>query len=79
MAACVACLQQARRQAVTENGFETEHGCFGLVINDFRDYPGLSTEYIKDEKLLGTMHKVRAISKKVPAEVKQESEFWLAR
>ena len=53
--------------------------CFGLDINDFRDYLGLSQKSFSDKRLLRTMHKDRAMSKCIPAEVKRESKLWLAK
>jgi hypothetical protein len=53
--------------------------CYALAVNDFRDYLGLSQEAFSDEKLLVTMHKDRAMSKYIPAEVKRESKLWLAQ
>jgi hypothetical protein len=61
--------QRARRRTL----------CFGLVVIDFRDCLGLSTEYINDERPLGTMDKVGAMSKNVQAEAKQGSKYCLAR
>lgn len=53
--------------------------CFSLDITDYRDYLGLSSELINDERTLQAMHKVRARSRYLPEEIRRESKVWLAQ
>ena len=53
--------------------------CYALDVNDFRDYLGLTVDETNDERLIKTMHKDRAKSICMPAEIKLESKLWLAR
>ena len=52
---------------------------FALDINDYRDFLGLSTDFIDDERLLEFMHETRSESKFIPAEARRESRVWLAQ
>ena len=52
--------------------------CFSLDITDYRDYLGVSSELINDERTLQAMHKVRSRSKYLPEEIRRESKVWLA-
>jgi hypothetical protein len=53
--------------------------CYALDVNDFRDYLGLTLDETSDDQLIETMHHDRAKSTCMPAEVKLESKWWLAR
>ena len=52
---------------------------FALDINDSRDFLGVSTELIDDERLLEFMHETRSDSKFIPDEARRESLVWLAQ
>jgi len=51
---------------------------FALDVNDYRDFLGVSTELIDDERLLEFMHETRSDSKFIPDEARRESRVWLA-
>jgi hypothetical protein len=48
-------------------------------VNDFRAYLGLTVDEASDDRPIETMHKDRAKSIFIPAEIRMESEVWLAR
>jgi hypothetical protein len=52
---------------------------FALDVNDYRDFLGLSTELMSDERLLESMHEIRSSSKYIPDEARRESLVWLAQ
>lgn len=52
---------------------------YALDVNDYRDFLGVSTEFINDERLLEFMHETRGSSKFVPDEARRESKIWLAQ
>lgn len=52
---------------------------FALGVNDYRDFLGVSTELIDDERLLEFMHETRSESKFIPDEARRESRVWLAQ
>jgi hypothetical protein len=52
---------------------------YSLDLNDFRDFLGLSTQVMPDEKILHIMHTTRARSKYIPEAIKVESKIWLAQ
>lgn len=52
---------------------------FALDVNDYRDFLGLSTELMSDERLLESMHETRRSSKFIPDEARRESMVWLAQ
>ncbi len=52
---------------------------FALDINDYRDFLGVSTELIEDERLLEFMHQTRSNSKFIPDQTRRESRVWLAQ
>ena len=52
---------------------------YALDVNDYRDFLGVSTELINDERLLEFMHETRSSSKFVPDEIRRESRIWLAQ
>lgn len=51
---------------------------YALDVNDYRDFLGVSTELIDDERLLEFMYETRGSSKFVPDEARRESKIWLA-
>jgi hypothetical protein len=53
--------------------------CYALDVNDYRDFLGVSSEFINDDRLLEFMHKTRSESKNVPDEARRESLIWLAQ
>lgn len=53
--------------------------CFALNVNDFRAYLGLTLDETSDDRLTETMHRDRAKSICIPAEIRTESKVWLAR
>jgi hypothetical protein len=71
--------QPVSRKAHMETLTMREALCYALDVNDYRDYLGVSVKLISDEQILMIMHKVRARSKCIPAEIKQESRMWLAQ
>ncbi len=52
---------------------------YALDVNDYRDFLGVSTAFISDERLLEFMHQNRVESKFIPDEVRRESKIWLAQ
>ena len=52
---------------------------YALDVNDYRDFLGMFTELINDERLLEFMHETRSDSKFVPDEARRESRIWLAQ
>ena len=52
---------------------------FALDVNDYRDFLGVSTELINDERLLESMHETRSDSKFIPDKARRESRVWLAQ
>jgi hypothetical protein len=52
---------------------------YALDVNDYRDFLGVTTEFISDERLLEFMHQNRVESKFNPDEVRRESKIWLAQ
>lgn len=52
---------------------------YALNVNDYRDFLGVSTELINDERLLEFMHETRSESKFVPDKARRESRIWLAQ
>jgi len=52
---------------------------YALDVSDYRDFLGVSPELINDERLLEFMHRNRAESKFIPADVRRESKIWLAQ
>jgi len=42
-------------------------------VNDYRDFLGVSTDFINDEQLLEFMHETRSASRFIPDEVRRES------
>ncbi|MEK6750630.1 MAG: hypothetical protein AABZ00_00080 [Chloroflexota bacterium] len=52
---------------------------YALDVSYYRDFLGLSTELINDERLLEFMHETRSSSKFVPDEARRESRIWLAQ
>jgi len=52
---------------------------YALDVNDYRDFLGISTELVNDERLLEFMHETRSDSKFVPDEARRESRVWLAQ
>jgi len=52
---------------------------YALDVNDYRDFLGVSTEFISDERLLEFMHQNRVESKFIPVEVRRASKIWLAQ
>lgn len=52
---------------------------YALDINDYRDFLGVSTGFISDERLLEFMHQNRVESRFIPDEVRRESKIWLAQ
>jgi len=52
---------------------------YALDVNDYRDFLGVSTELINDERLLEFMHETRSSSKFVPDAARRESKIWLAQ
>ena len=53
--------------------------CYALDVNDFRAYLGLTVDEASDDRLIETMHRDRAKSICIPAEIRTESKVWLAR
>lgn len=52
---------------------------YALDVNDYRDFLGVTTKFISDERLLEFMHQNRVESKLIPDEVRRESKIWLAQ
>lgn len=52
---------------------------FSLNGNDFRDFLGMDTETIDDERILRIMHSTRARSKYIEEKTRIESKIWLAQ
>ena len=52
---------------------------FSLDVTDFRDFLGISTQTISDDRILQIMHAARACSKHLPEKIKLESKVWLAQ
>ena len=52
---------------------------YALDLNDYRDFLGVSTELVNDERLLEFMHETRSDSKFVLDEARRESRVWLAQ
>jgi hypothetical protein len=52
---------------------------YAFNVNDFRAYLGLTVDEASDDQPIETMHKDRAKSIFIPAEIRMESKVWLAR
>jgi len=50
---------------------------FAMDVNDYRDFLGVSTELLDDERLLEFMHETRSNSRFIPDGVRRESLIWL--
>lgn len=53
--------------------------CCALDVNDYRDFLGISAEFLSDEQLLEFMHETRSDSKLIPDDARRESRIWLAQ
>lgn len=56
---------------------ERETLAYALDVDGFREFLGFSPEEISDDKLLATLHSIRAESTCVPPKAKAESARWL--
>ncbi len=71
--------QPVSRSVHMEQQALQESLCLALDVNDFRDYLGLFTESINDQRLLQIMHESRESSKYLAEEARRESKIWLAQ
>jgi len=71
--------EEENRSEFMESKALRESLSFALDVNDYRDFLGLSTELINDERLLESMHETRSDSKFIPDEARRESRVWLAQ
>jgi len=51
---------------------------YALDVEGFRAYMGIPLEWEDDEKMLASMHELRAESAHLPTEARAESQQWLA-
>ena len=65
--------EEENRSEFMERKALRESLSFALDVNDYRDFLGLSTELINDERLLESMHETRSDSKFIPDEARRES------
>jgi hypothetical protein len=71
--------EEEDRTAFMEWKALSESLSYALDVNDYRDFLGVTTEFISDERLLEFMHQNRVESKFIPVEVRRESKIWLAQ
>jgi hypothetical protein len=71
--------EEENRSEFIERKALRESLSFALDVNDYRDFLGLSSELMSDEKLLESMHETRSNSKLIPDEARRESRVWLAQ
>lgn len=71
--------EEEDRTAFMEWKALSESLSYALDVNDYRDFLGVSTAFISDERLLEFMHQNRVESKIIPVEARRESMIWLAQ
>lgn len=70
-------VRSSSRRKYMQELAERETLAYALDVDGFREFLGFSPEEISDDKLLATLHSIRAESICIPAKAKAESARWL--